>query len=63
MKMALGAIPCPGRVLEQTLLSPELGLTMAVELWDVFASMTISFRVYGMEAVYRRKGSYESFLR
>jgi hypothetical protein len=26
MEMALGAIPCPGRVLEQRLLSPEIGL-------------------------------------
>jgi hypothetical protein len=26
MKMALGALPCPGRVSEQRLLSPEIGL-------------------------------------
>ena len=32
MEMAPGAIPRPGRVPEQRLLSPELGFQMAAEL-------------------------------
>ena len=39
MKMAPGALPRPGRVPEQKLLSPELGFWMAAELGRVFGKI------------------------
>ena len=39
MKMAPGALPRPGRVPKQRLLSPELGFRMAAEHGDVFGSI------------------------
>jgi hypothetical protein len=34
MEMAPGAIPRPGKVPKQRLLSPELGFLVAAELWN-----------------------------
>ena len=34
MEMAPGAIPRPGKVPKQRLLSPELGFRLAAELWN-----------------------------
>ena len=39
MEMAPGALPRPGKVPEQRLLSPELGFRMAAEHGDVFGSI------------------------
>ena len=39
MEMAPGAIPRPGRVPKQRLLSPELGFRMAAELWNFFGEI------------------------
>jgi hypothetical protein len=36
MEIALGALPCPGRVLEQRLLSPLNSSVAAAELRDFF---------------------------
>ena len=57
MKMAPGAIPRPGRVPEQRLLSPEMEFRMAAEHGVVFAKMTIRPRVYASEALSSPKGS------
>ena len=56
MKMAPGALPRPGRVPEQRLLSPELGFRMAAELWNFSGEMVDCFRVFGVGAIYRPKG-------
>ena len=51
MKMAPGAIPRPGRVPEQRLLSPKTEFRMAAEHGGVFAIMTIRPRVYASGAI------------
>ena len=57
MKMASGAIPHPGRVPEQELLTPEMEFRMAAEHGGVFAIMMIPPWVYALGAIYGRKGS------
>ena len=47
MEMAPGAIPRPGRVPEQRLLSPELGFLVAAELRNSSGEIVDSFRVFG----------------
>ena len=56
MKMALGALPHPGWVPVQRLLSPETEFRMAAEHRVVFANMTNRPRVYASGAIYRRRG-------
>ena len=51
MEMAPGVNPCPGRVPERELLTPETEFRMAVEHGGVFAIMTIRFRVYASGAI------------
>ena len=56
MKMAPGALPRPGRVPEQRLLSPETEFRMVAEHGVVFANMTNRTRVYASGPIYRRRG-------
>ena len=56
MEMTPGAIPRPGRVPEQRLLSPELGFLVAAELRNSSWNMAWYFRVFASEAIYRRRG-------
>jgi hypothetical protein len=56
MEMAPGALPRPDRVLEQRLLSPQIGLRRAA-LQNFSGKNTDSFRVFTMEALYRRRGN------
>ena len=56
MEMAPGALPRPGRVPEQRLLSPELGFRMAAELGVVSGRIVEPPRVFGAKAIYRGKG-------
>jgi hypothetical protein len=56
MKMAPGALPRPGRVPEQRLLSPELGFWMAAELGRVSGKILRCLWFLGQEATYRRRG-------
>ena len=56
MEMAPGALPRPGRVPEQRLLSPELGFWMAAEIRVVFRKILRVSRVLGQEGFYRRRG-------
>ena len=51
-KMAPGALPRPGRVPEQELLTPETEFRMAAEHGGVFVIMTIPPRVYASGAIY-----------
>jgi hypothetical protein len=61
--MALGAIPCPGRVAEQRLLSPQNWSSMVAVLWN-FSWMEIGlFRVFASERIYRRKGDVRGWTR
>ena len=60
MKMAPEALPHPGRVPEQRLMSPETVFRMAAEHRGVFAIMTISPRVYASGALSSPKGSSRS---
>ena len=46
MEMTPGAIPRPGGVPEQRLLSPELGFLVAAALRESFWSMIDIFRVF-----------------
>ena len=57
MEILPGALPRPGRVPEQRLLSPETEFRMAAEHGVVFANMTNRTRVYSAGAIYGRKGS------
>jgi hypothetical protein len=54
--MALGALPRPGRVPEQRLLSPEIRRRRAAELRNSFWKFADSFRVFRPEASYRQRG-------
>ena len=60
MEMAPGAIPRPGKVPKQRLLSPELGFRMAAELWNFSGEIVdppVSFRsgaIYSPKGVARR---------
>jgi hypothetical protein len=57
MEMAPGAIPRPGRVPEQRLLSPEIGLRWR-RCYGIFrGSMPVGlFRIFASERIYRWKG-------
>ena len=55
MEMAPGVNPCPGRVPEQELLTPETEFRMAAEHGGVFSIMTIPSRVYVSGALYGPK--------
>ena len=57
MKMAPRALPHPGRVPEQRLLSPEMEFQMAAEHGVVFANMMIRPRVHASGGIYGRRGS------
>ena len=51
MEMAPGALPRPGRVSEQRLLSLEIGFRMAAELWNFSGEIVyppVSFRSGGV---------------
>ena len=61
MEMAPGAIPRPGRVPKQRLLSPELGFLVAAELQNSSGEIVDIFRVFGAGALYRRKGGARGF--
>ena len=55
MEMAPGAIPRPGRVPKQRLLSPELGFWMAAELWNFSGEIvdcSVSFRSGAIERTF-----------
>jgi hypothetical protein len=56
MEMAPGALPHPGRVPEQRLLSPKILSTVAAELRNSFWKIADSSRVFCPEALYRRRG-------
>ena len=56
MEMAPGAIPRPGRVPKQRLLSPELGFLVAAELHNSSGEIVDPLRVFGVGAIYRQKG-------
>ena len=56
MEMAPGAIPRPGKVPKQRLLSPELVFSVAAELWNFSGEIVDSFRVFGVGAIYSPKG-------
>jgi hypothetical protein len=56
MEMAPEAIPHPGRALKQRLLSPETGLRWWRHCRTFRGSRLDSFRVFALEAIYRRKG-------
>ena len=56
MEMAPGAIPRPGRVPKQRLLSPELGFLVAAELRNSSGEIVDSFRVFTVEEIYSPKG-------
>ena len=45
MEMAPGALPRPGKVPKQRLLSPELGFWMAAELWNFSGEIVEALRV------------------
>ena len=47
MEMAPGAIPRPGKVPKQRLLSPELGFLVAAELRNSSGEIVDPFRVFG----------------
>ena len=56
MEKAPGAIPRPGRVPKQRLLSLELGFWMAAELWNSFGEIIDSFMSFRSGAIYSPKG-------
>jgi hypothetical protein len=56
MEMAPGAIPRPGKVPKQRLLSPELGFWMAAELWNFSGKIVEALRVIFSGAIYSPKG-------
>ena len=56
MEMAPGAIPHPGKVPKQRLLSPELGFRMAAELRNFLWNSDWVFRVFASEGLNRRRG-------
>ena len=56
MEMAPGAIPRPGKVSKQRLLSPELGFLVAAELRNSSGEIVDSFRVCTAKAIYSPKG-------
>ena len=56
MKMAPRAIPNPGRVLEQELLSPELGFLVAAELGNFSGEILRVSPFLGEKRLYRRRG-------
>jgi hypothetical protein len=56
IEMALGAIPRPGRVPEQRLLSPEIGLRWRRRYGTFHGWVPWWFRVFALGAIYRRKG-------
>jgi hypothetical protein len=59
MEMAPGAIPRPGRVPEQRLLSPKI---MAVVLQNFTWMDADSSRVFAMKGIYKRKGNVKGRL-
>ena len=63
MKMTLGAIPNPGRVSEQELLSPELGFLVAAELGNFSREIDQVPSVLGQEGLYRRRGNARQWRR
>ena len=63
MEMAPGVNPCPGRVPELELLTPETEFRMAAEHEGVFSIMMIRPRVYASRALYGPKGSSRRFPR
>jgi hypothetical protein len=56
MEMTLGAIPRPGRVLEQRFLSPETCIRWRQRCRTFCGWRLILFRVFASGAIYRRKG-------
>ena len=56
MKMAPGALPRPGRVSEQRLLSPELGFFVAAKLKRVSGKILQYGSELGQEGIYGRRG-------
>ena len=56
MEMAPGAIPRPGKVPKQRLLSPELGFRMAAELWNFSGEIVQALRVFASGGISRQKG-------
>jgi hypothetical protein len=54
MEMAPGAIPRPGRVPEQRLLSPKIGLRRRRRCGTFLGENADRFRVFASEAYYRR---------
>jgi hypothetical protein len=63
MEMALGALPHPGRVSEQRVLSPRNWSSMAAALRNFTGENAEGFRVFRREALYRRRGGVRKWTR